>query len=130
MRRALSATAAPRQAAAAAATADGAPAGDAAAAAPDDAPARSSCVPGTVLNGLNYFKGKTDPVALRDDEYPEWLWACLDVQKKTSSDVDADAGDEFCTPSFFFSFLFFFPHSSLPHHLLSTSFMYRPLPFA
>lgn len=58
---------------------------------------RSTCTPGTVLNGLNYFKGKTDPVALRDDEYPEWLWSCLDTQKKTSSDSDADMGDEFCT---------------------------------
>lgn len=94
MRRALSATAAPRQAAAAA--------GDAAVTTTsDEAPARSSCLPGTVLNGLNYLKGKTDPVALRDDEYPEWLWSCLDVQqKKASSDEDADAGDEFCTSLF------------------------------
>jgi large subunit ribosomal protein L54 len=50
-----------------------------------------------VLNGLNYFKGKTDPVALPDDAYPSWLWNCLEVQKKADAAADADAGDEFCT---------------------------------
>ncbi|KAJ4295889.1 hypothetical protein N0V88_004591 [Collariella sp. IMI 366227] len=55
----------------------------------------SSCAPGTPLNGLNYFKGKTDPVALADDAYPAWLWNCLEVQKKAASTTDADAGDEF-----------------------------------
>ena len=56
----------------------------------------SSCPAGTVLNGLNYFKGKTDPVALADDAYPAWLWNCLEVQKKADAAADADAGDEFC----------------------------------
>jgi large subunit ribosomal protein L54 len=56
----------------------------------------SSCPAGTVLNGLNYFKGKTDPVALPDDAYPAWLWNCLEVQKKADAAADADAGDEFC----------------------------------
>ncbi|KAL2270000.1 hypothetical protein VTJ83DRAFT_2184 [Remersonia thermophila] len=55
----------------------------------------SSCPAGTVLNGLNYFKGKSDPVALPDEEYPEWLWRCLEVQKKTDSTAETDAGDEF-----------------------------------
>ncbi|KAK3394371.1 mitochondrial ribosomal protein L37-domain-containing protein [Podospora didyma] len=55
----------------------------------------SSCVAGTVLNGLNYTKGKTDPVALEDSEYPSWLWDCLSVQKKVASAADAEAGDEF-----------------------------------
>lgn len=50
-----------------------------------------------MLNGLNYFKGKTDPVALPDTEYPEWLWSCLDVLKKAGGDEDSGAGDEFCT---------------------------------
>ena len=59
-------------------------------------PKLSSCPAGTVLNGLNYFKGKEDPVALPDEEYPEWLWSCLDVQKKADAEDDADAGDEFC----------------------------------
>ncbi|KAK4190490.1 mitochondrial ribosomal protein L37-domain-containing protein [Podospora australis] len=56
----------------------------------------SSCPAGTVLNGLNYFKGKTDPVALPDEEYPAWLWTCLDMGKQDGADsADADAGDEY-----------------------------------
>ena len=72
------------------------------AAAPDAAQssALSSCPPGTVLNGLNYFKGKQDPVALADNEYPAWLWDCLSVQKKANEEAEADAGDEFCEQTF------------------------------
>ncbi|KAF2968962.1 hypothetical protein GQX73_g4633 [Xylaria multiplex] len=56
----------------------------------------SSCAEGTILTGLNYFKNKTDPVALADNAYPEWLWKCLDVQKKKAEEGEADdAGDEF-----------------------------------
>lgn len=61
----------------------------------------SSCPAGTPLTGLNYFKGKTDPVALPDEAYPAWLWKCLEVQKKTDSAVDANAGDEFCMDPLF-----------------------------
>jgi large subunit ribosomal protein L54 len=57
---------------------------------------RSICAAGTPLNGLNFIKGKTDPVALADEEYPEWLWDCLEVQKKDSDAAEDDAGDEFC----------------------------------
>ncbi|RGP65688.1 mitochondrial ribosomal l37p [Fusarium longipes] len=61
-----------------------------------DTPApRSSCAAGTVLSGLNYTKAGQDPVAKHDDEYPEWLWDCLDVKKKDADAADADAGDEF-----------------------------------
>lgn len=63
----------------------------------------SSCPTGTVLQGLNYIKGKTDPVALPDEAYPEWLWKCLEVKKTADAAVDANAGDEFCMyflPSF------------------------------
>lgn len=92
--RTFAATAAPRQAAA----------GDATTATKDGdeaaASGRSSCIAGTVLTGLNYFKGKADPVALPDNEYPEWLWSCIDVQKKAASDDDPDAGDLFCRFSF------------------------------
>ncbi|EAQ92602.1 hypothetical protein CHGG_00837 [Chaetomium globosum CBS 148.51] len=56
---------------------------------------RSSCPEGTVLSGLNYIKGKSDPVALADEAYPAWLWNCLEVQKKADSTADADTGDEF-----------------------------------
>ena len=65
---------------------------------PADAKAASisSCPEGTVLNGLNYFKGKTDPLSLPDSAYPSWLWNCLEVQKKALTAADAEAGDEFC----------------------------------
>ncbi|RYP43528.1 hypothetical protein DL770_011611 [Monosporascus sp. CRB-9-2] len=59
------------------------------------AAALSSCPEGTVLTGLNYFKNKTDPVAMADDAYPEWLWRCLDVQKRADEEDADDAGDEF-----------------------------------
>lgn len=71
---------------------------DAAAAAETDEPSQalSACATGTVLGGLNYFKNQTDPVAMADNQYPAWLWRCLDVQKK-ATDEDADeGGDEFC----------------------------------
>lgn len=74
-----------------------APAGSDATTTSEEATPRSTCPPGTILNGLNYFKGKTDPVALPDNEYPEWLWSCLDVTKGSAAEEDADAGDEFCT---------------------------------
>ncbi|KAI0193158.1 mitochondrial ribosomal protein L37-domain-containing protein [Astrocystis sublimbata] len=55
----------------------------------------SSCPEGTILVGLNYFKQQTDPVALADDAYPEWLWRCLDVQHNADEGEADDAGDEF-----------------------------------
>jgi len=36
-------------------------------------------------------------VALKDEDYPEWLWSCLDVMKKGADAADENAGDEFCT---------------------------------
>lgn len=62
---------------------------------------------GTPLKGLNYIKGRDDPVALEEHEYPEWLWTCLD-QKKAVDDLDDSAGDEFCmhTPALFFALTF------------------------
>ncbi|KAK0729322.1 mitochondrial ribosomal protein L37-domain-containing protein [Apiosordaria backusii] len=61
----------------------------------DKAATLSSCPAGTVLNGLNYFKGKTDPVALPDDQYPAWLWKCVEVGQKRSEGEDSDAGDAY-----------------------------------
>lgn len=49
------------------------------------APSRyiSSSVPaGAPLKGLNYFKGKEDPVAMEDRQYPEWLWSVLSIKEK------------------------------------------------
>ncbi|KAI2613641.1 mitochondrial ribosomal protein L37-domain-containing protein [Hypoxylon fragiforme] len=61
----------------------------------EDKPKLSACVEGTVLTGLNYFKGRTDPVALADEAYPSWLWKCLDTKKDTDEDAENDAGDEY-----------------------------------
>ncbi|KEZ44215.1 hypothetical protein SAPIO_CDS3149 [Scedosporium apiospermum] len=55
---------------------------------------KSSCAAGTVLTGLNYFKNKQDPVALPDDQYPEWLWRCLEYPEKVNAAEDG-AADEF-----------------------------------
>ncbi|KAJ1959342.1 hypothetical protein GGI12_004385 [Dipsacomyces acuminosporus] len=38
----------------------------------------SAATHGTVLKGLNIYKDGKDPVALKDEEYPEWLWTLLD----------------------------------------------------
>lgn len=70
--------------------------GDEAPAATTEAkPSISACKEGTVLTGLNYLKNKNDPVAKADDEYPAWLWKCLEVQVKAEV-ADEGAGDEFC----------------------------------
>jgi hypothetical protein len=55
----------------------------------------SNCKAGTKLKGLNYLKGRDDPVALEDEEYPEWLWHCLDAKQK-ASDEEGAVGDLFC----------------------------------
>lgn len=80
------------------------------AAKPAAATARSSCPEGTVLNGLNYIKSGQDPVANKDEDYPEWLWSCLDVMKKADA-ADDNLGDEFCTLSFRSSLFFYYSFS-------------------
>ncbi|CAG8446976.1 2230_t:CDS:2 [Ambispora leptoticha] len=42
----------------------------------------SAAPAGTVLQGINYLKDGTDPIALPDHEYPEWLWEILDEKKQ------------------------------------------------
>ncbi|KAH7408365.1 mitochondrial ribosomal protein L37-domain-containing protein [Phaeosphaeria sp. MPI-PUGE-AT-0046c] len=54
---------------------------------------KSSIPAGTPLKGLNFEKNKQDPVALSDDEYPEWLWTILSRQEKSSE--GAGMGDLF-----------------------------------
>ncbi|KAJ7755358.1 mitochondrial ribosomal protein L37-domain-containing protein [Mycena maculata] len=44
---------------------------------PGKAPPPSSCVPDTVITGVNYLKGQPPVLALPDEEYPEWLWQVL-----------------------------------------------------
>ncbi|KAL2107574.1 hypothetical protein VUR80DRAFT_5021 [Thermomyces stellatus] len=64
--------------------------------APEGEPAakpKSACPAGTVLVGLNYFKGKQDPVALADEEYPDWLWRCLDLPDRAVNAEDAAAAE-------------------------------------
>lgn len=48
-----------------------------------------------MITGLNYLKDGSDPVTMKDEEYPAWLWECLDVVKKASDENGLD--DEFCT---------------------------------
>lgn len=50
-----------------------------------EAPKVVSKIPaGTVLKGCNVRKNGQDPVALKDEEYPQWLWEVLDpeIQRK------------------------------------------------
>ncbi|KAF9879971.1 hypothetical protein CkaCkLH20_02782 [Colletotrichum karsti] len=55
----------------------------------------SSCPAGTVFNGLNYIKGKSDPVALPDEDYPDWLWTCLEAKKEVTESVEDLAAEMF-----------------------------------
>jgi large subunit ribosomal protein L54 len=50
---------------------------------------QSSCPAGTVLN-LKIKKSGTEPVALEDSEYPEWLWSVLDAKAQQAT-LDTDA---------------------------------------
>jgi Mitochondrial ribosomal protein L37 len=54
----------------------------------------SSVAAGTPLKGLNFMKGKEDPVAMEDHEYPDWLWRVLE-RKKVGGEEAVD-GDIFC----------------------------------
>ena len=42
----------------------------------------SSVPAGAILKGLNFYKNGADPIALPDDEYPDWLWEILDKRKE------------------------------------------------
>jgi len=81
----------------------------------------SSVPAGVALKGLNYLKGRDDPLALKEEEYPEWLWRCLDVTKK-GSDEDVFEGDEFCT-----YFLTIFCFCSLRNSIQHTGVIRRRL---
>ncbi|KAJ1505080.1 hypothetical protein HMI54_006326 [Coelomomyces lativittatus] len=46
-------------------------------------PSTPSILPeGTPIKGINIFKDGKDPVALKDEDYPEWLWTCDAPPKK------------------------------------------------
>jgi len=36
---------------------------------------------GTPLRGLNFMKDKSDPLAMEDSQYPDWLWTILKDQQ-------------------------------------------------
>ncbi|KAF8533522.1 mitochondrial ribosomal protein L37-domain-containing protein [Trichophaea hybrida] len=54
---------------------------------------RSSVPAGTKLHGINYFKNKSDPIAMEDHEYPDWLWTVLDSSKKSAANAAEEVGD-------------------------------------
>ncbi|KAJ9631664.1 hypothetical protein H2203_000063 [Taxawa tesnikishii (nom. ined.)] len=56
---------------------------------------KSSVPAGTVLKGLNFTKGKQDPVALEDDQYPAWLWGILAQNEAKEAAAGAAEGDLF-----------------------------------
>lgn len=62
---------------------------------PKKAPTRkkvASSVPaGTLLQGLGYMKGRPDPEALPDREYPDWLWGVLDTINQDKAGDEANA---------------------------------------
>ena len=83
---------------------------------------KSSIPAGTPLKGLNFLKNQQDPVAMADEEYPDWLWTVLEKQEMKGE--AAAAGDLFCmsistpqlyTPLFHSSNC---PPQPLPLHLL------------
>jgi large subunit ribosomal protein L54 len=53
---------------------------------------KSSVQAGTVLKGLNFLKNAQDPVALEDEQYPEWLWSALERQgeREKGESVEGD----------------------------------------
>ncbi|GAM90951.1 hypothetical protein ANO11243_089980 [Dothideomycetidae sp. 11243] len=52
---------------------------------------KSSIPAGQRLKGLNLLKGKEDPVAMKDEEYPSWLWTLLVDRNKSSANAAADS---------------------------------------
>ncbi|KAG8894868.1 hypothetical protein FRB99_000942 [Tulasnella sp. 403] len=46
-----------------------------------DAAPRSSCLPGTVLEGLTWLKSQQPILAKPDEEYPPWLWTLLNPRE-------------------------------------------------
>jgi large subunit ribosomal protein L54 len=57
---------------------------------------------------LNYIKGREDPLALPEEDYPDWLWKILDTGKKGSEKGNEEIGDEFCMYITYNSFLNFY----------------------
>lgn len=56
----------------------------------------SGTLVGTPLRHINYLKGKTDPVALEDWEYPDWLWTLVGSSKTAAIAEGEAVGDLYC----------------------------------
>ncbi|TKX25596.1 hypothetical protein C1H76_2246 [Elsinoe australis] len=54
---------------------------------------KSSIPAGMPLKGLNIIKGKNDPVAMEDKEYPPWLWTLLVNKKNDGPGAAEGEGD-------------------------------------
>ncbi|TPX34331.1 hypothetical protein SmJEL517_g02944 [Synchytrium microbalum] len=48
----------------------------------------SSIKEGTVLKGINVYAGKSDPVAMKDADYPDWLWTLTAPKPKELATED------------------------------------------
>ncbi|KAI9740526.1 MAG: hypothetical protein M1834_005107 [Cirrosporium novae-zelandiae] len=55
---------------------------------------KSECPEGTFMKGLQYLKHGKDIIAQAEEEYPSWLWGCLDSGKK-DNEAEAAGGDLF-----------------------------------
>ena len=55
--------------------------------------APSSMKAGTVMKDLSVLKDKPDPIALPDEEYPEWLWSILDEPTTSISQKPSKASE-------------------------------------
>jgi large subunit ribosomal protein L54 len=73
------------------------------------------------LKGLNYIKGRDDPIALPEEEYPEWLWRCLDVKVK-EGEAEGDEGDAFCKLLVHSHFFTSSPNQARESILMETNF--------
>ena len=49
---------------------------------------KSTLLEGTVMTGLNVFNGQSDPIALADDKYPEWLWKIPSTRQTEFTDKE------------------------------------------
>ncbi|KAG8626398.1 hypothetical protein KVT40_005343 [Elsinoe batatas] len=54
---------------------------------------KSSIPAGMPLKGLNLIKGKQDPIAMEDKDYPAWLWTLLVDSKSSGSGAAEGEGD-------------------------------------
>ncbi|TPX40123.1 hypothetical protein SeMB42_g04426 [Synchytrium endobioticum] len=52
----------------------------------------SSVKAGTILKGLNIMAGKSDPVAMNDEDYPDWLWRLTESKIKNAVIIDKRRG--------------------------------------